>query len=210
MGFDSATYWEKRYRSGRKAGAGSYGLLAHMKAAFVNRFVEANAITSILDLGCGDGFQTSLLVGIPYLGVEISPTILAQLYKSCEDPPPRRFVLLDALAGEPRRDLGLSLDVVYTLVEDDVFAAHLRRLFLYARRCVIIYSSNKDIPYAGSHIRHRRFTDFVAAELPEWRLVAHVPNPYPLDARRLAETSFADFFVFAAAGEDAQVPIYAD
>jgi hypothetical protein len=42
-----------------------------------------------------------------------------------------------------RFDLELSLDVIYHLVEDEVFDAYMRSLFAHAGRFVVIYSSNK-------------------------------------------------------------------
>lgn len=41
-------------------------------------------------------------------------------------------------------DLSLSLDVIYHLVEDEVFETYINTLFKSARRYVIIYSSNSD------------------------------------------------------------------
>ena len=68
------------------------------------------------------------------------------------------------------------------------------------RRLVAVYSSNADRSWPGVHVRHRRFTDHVAATQPAWRLLAHLPNPYPFDPARTDETSFADFFVYGRVG----------
>jgi hypothetical protein len=88
------------------------------------------------------------------------------------------------------------LDVIYHLVEDDVFAAAVGTLFNWATRFVLIYSSNLDQAWPVSRVRHRRFTDHVAATRPDWRLLAHLPNPYPHDQARPDDTSFADFFIY--------------
>ena len=50
----------------------------------------------------------------------------------------------EALPGLPRADLTLSLDVIYHLVEDDVFVSAMRALFDKAARFVVIYASNQD------------------------------------------------------------------
>jgi len=60
----------------------------------------------------------------------------------------------------------------------------------------VIYASNVDADWPASHVRHRRFTDHVAASQPRWRLLAHLPNPRPYDPARPDDTSFADFFVY--------------
>jgi hypothetical protein len=79
----------------------------------------------------------------------------------------------------PPADLTLSLDVIYHLIEASVFAAALRTLFAWSNRFVIIYASNLDSTWSSAHVRHRRFTDLIAETEPDWRLLAHLPNPYP-------------------------------
>ena len=53
----------------------------------------------------------------------------------------------------------LSLDVIYQLVEDEVFERHMRQLFSASHRFVIIYSSNFAQPpdSAEPHVEHREF-----------------------------------------------------
>lgn len=195
--FSSATYWETRYRSGGNSGAGSYGRLAVFKADFINAFVSANDVADVLDLGCGDGHLLSLLHVPAYIGVDVSTTALAR----CGTFHPRhRFLPFAALDPTADGDLALSIDVIFHLVEDAVFARYMRTLFAHARRFVLIYASNADRNGSAPHVRHRRFSDHVAASQPDWRLLAHVPNRYPYDSQRPDDTSFADFFVYARAG----------
>ena len=92
-------------------------------------------------------------------------------------------------------DLALSLDVIYHLVEDDVYEQHMSSLFGIATRAVIIYSSNSDASHFGAHIRHWEFTEWVD-DNTDWRLARHVKNPYPNDKRNPSQTSWADFYVF--------------
>jgi len=101
--------------------------------------------------------------------------------------------------------MALSIDVIYHLVEDDVFAAYIDALFTHASRLVLIYASNLDGNWTSPHVRHRRFSAYVAKQYPSWRLRAHIPNPYPFDPDRPDETSFADFFLFARADTDCQL-----
>lgn len=192
--FSSGEYWESRYRAGGTSGMGSAGRLAQFKSATVNGFIAANVITSVIDLGCGD---TSLLALLEppadYVGVDISPSALVRCAAQF---PGRTFILPDALRTVPPAMLTLALDVVYHLIEDQVFAATLRTLFAWSTRFVMIYASNQDAASASPHVRHRRFTDHIAATEPDWRLLAHLPNPYPFDPANPDETSFADFFIY--------------
>ncbi|HVC59552.1 MAG TPA: class I SAM-dependent methyltransferase [Acetobacteraceae bacterium] len=191
--FSSGEYWEKRYRAGGHSGGGSHGNLATFKAGIINGFVADNAIADVLDLGCGDGRLLSMLQVPGYIGADVSATALA----SCAERFPRhRFVAFSALDAAMRTDLVLSIDVIFHLVEDAVFARYMHALFAHAKRFVLVYSSNADRDWSSPHVRHRRFTSYVADCRPEWRLFAHVPNLYPYDPERPDETSFADFFVY--------------
>jgi SAM-dependent methyltransferase len=194
--FSSAAYWESRYRSGGHSGAGSYGRLADFKAAFINSFIAANRIASVLDLGCGDGNLLSLLRVPAYVGVDVAPSTLAACTARFADRPGVRFLSYDRLEPAGTAELGLSIDVIYHLVEDTVFAGYMRALFDHASRFVLVYASNVDLTWPAPHVRHRRFSDHVAQAHPQWRLLAHVPNRYPFDPTRPEGTSFADFYLF--------------
>jgi SAM-dependent methyltransferase len=203
--FSSNAYWEARYRMGGASGAGSLGRLAHFKAAAINRFIVANDVRSVIDLGCGDASQLALLeLPADYIGVDVSATVLARCAALF---PERRFVAPDELREAAPAELTLALDVVYHLIEDAVYAAFIETLFAWATRFVIIYASNLDAAWPAAHVRHRRFTDHVAATAPEWRLLAHLPNPYPYDPARPNDTSFADFFVYARRGRGCTIVV---
>jgi hypothetical protein len=168
-GFSSGEYWEARYRGGGASGAGSIGRLARFKAAVINRFIVENRIESVIDVGCGDASQLGLLELPPdYVGVDVSDAALARCGARF---PGRRFVTPDKLRTVPPAELTLSLDVLYHLIEVDAVSA-------------------------SPHVRHRRFTDHVDATEPDWRLLAHLPNPYPFDPAHPDDTSFADFFIY--------------
>lgn len=159
----------------------------------INAFVADNGVASVLDLGCGDGNLLSMLDVPDYVGVDVSSTALA----CCITRSPRyRFLPLDAVDAVAPAELALCIDVIFHLVEDDAFARTRQALFAHATRFVLVYASNVDADWPAPHVRHRRFTDHVAAAFSDWWLLAHLPNPYPFDPCRPAETSFADFFVY--------------
>lgn len=195
---NSASYWEKRYRRGRDSGSGSHGRLARFKADVINRVIAETKATSVMDFGCGDGNQLSLITPLPYVGVDVSRTVLTAMRARFAGQPLYRFLHAEELPAELRCDITLSCDVIYHLVEDPVFEAYMDRLFRHARQFVVIYSSNHEEPYEGSYIRHRRFADFIEARHPFWQRVLHIPNPYPWDLAQKTETSFSDFHIYAA------------
>ena len=199
--FSSGAYWEARYRAGGTSGAGSYGRLVTFKAAFINAFIVHNQIHSVLDLGCGDGNLLSLLDISSYVGVDVSPTALMQCAGRFASRSNYVFLpsaQLDAMAPV---DLAMSIDVVFHLIDDPSYSRHLVDLFSHATRFVLIYASNFDSAWPAQHVRHRRFSDHVAADWPAWHLLAHVPNPFPYDPAQPDDTSFADFFVYGRTTE---------
>jgi SAM-dependent methyltransferase len=195
--FSSGEYWEARYRTGGTSGTGSIGHLAAYKAEFINAFVADNAIESVLDLGCGDGNLLSMLRLPVYVGVDASLTTLARCAERFSDRPNHRFLPPHRLDEVAPAQLAMSIDVIYHLVENRVFAQHMRDLFERAEQFVMIYASNRNRSWPDRHVRHRRFSDHVAARWPHfWQLLAHVPNRYPYDATRPKATTFADFFIY--------------
>ena len=108
----------------------------------------------------------------------------------------KQFRLTSEYGGETA-ELALSLDVVYHLVEDDVFESYMRRLFESATRFVIIYSSNTDDPSdsVATHVRHRRFTGWIENNAPAWTLAQYIPNKFPYEGD-LRKGSFADFYIY--------------
>jgi SAM-dependent methyltransferase len=202
-GFSSAGYWEARYRAGGTSGAGSRGRLAQFKADIINALIAERHIATVIDLGCGDGGLLPLLRLPAYLGVDVSPTALVRCAARC---PHLRFLPFDAIDTIAPAELGLSIDVIFHLVEDPVFGRYMAALFAHATRFVLIYASNVDRNWSSPHVRHRRFSDHVAATQPGWKLLAHMPNRYPFDPGSPEDTSFADFFLYGRLDLDTDTP----
>jgi hypothetical protein len=192
----SHEYWEGRYAEGGHSGAGSYGKFAEFKAEILNAFVADHAVGSVIEHGCGDGNQLSLAAYPEYLGLDVSSTAIEQCRARFADDPTKSFRLADAYDQEVA-DLGLSLDVIYHLVEDPVFHAYMNRLFDSSRKYVIVYASDTDAPPTEPvpHVRHRNFTRWVKESRPDWRHVKTIPNRYPYEGDDQTG-SFADFFIF--------------
>jgi SAM-dependent methyltransferase len=192
----SKPYWEQRYLQGGNSGVGSYRHFAQFKAQVLNEFVAEKRILSVIEFGCGDGNQLRLAKYPRYLGFDVSPTAIAKCKEIFGSDETKSFHLVSDFNGQ-RAELSLSLDVIYHLVEDDVFESYMQTLFAAADCYVIIYSSDSDDNrgYEGTHVRHRKFTGWVSEKASEWRLTARIPNKYPYrgDYRT---GSFADFFVY--------------
>ncbi len=196
--FDSSrNYWLDRYNQEGDSGSGSYGELAKFKADFINEFVKSNDIASVLEFGCGDGNQLTLAEYPEYTGVDISPEAIRRCKEIFSKDSSKSFLLDNEYSGQ-KADLVLSLDVLYHLVEDQVFSDYMQKCFRAANHFVIIYSSNhaNNSPWQKRHVRHHRFSDWIATHHPEWRLIkTHMRKEYLPPA--IAAGSFADFYVYS-------------
>jgi SAM-dependent methyltransferase len=195
---DSATYWERRYRRGGTSGAGSYGEQAAYKASFLNAFVERHDVSSVVELGCGDGNQLALASYPRYLGLDVSAHAIRRCMGRFASDPTKSFLAYQPggfsdRAGFIRADLALSLDVIYHLVEDATFHHYMRDLFGAADRFIVIYATDEPSGRQAPHVRHRQFTKWVSANAPAWRLE---------EVRTRPATNYKDFFVFGRARPD--------
>lgn len=195
----SARYWEQRYLAGGNSGAGSYGRLADWKADVVNGFVAENAVRQVIEHGFGDGNQLRLARYPDYLGLDVSHTAIALCRERFATDPSKRFMHVADYQGETC-ELALSMDVIFHLVEDEVYRAYMERLFSSAERWVIIYSSNREQTTDAPHVRHRDFTAYVRTRETDWKLVKSIRNKFPYDIRNPDNTSFSDFYFFEKSG----------
>ncbi len=192
----SENYWIRRYNKGRHSGSGSYGKLAVFKAEIINHFVKDNNIGMVIEYGCGDGNQLQLADYPSYLGFDVSPRAIELCVEAHGKDATKNFKLMDCYDGETA-DLILSLDVVYHLVEDEVFFSYMERVFNSAKKYVIIYSSNFEDDHSGNtqHVRHRNFTSWVENEKSNWKLLQMIKNRYPYVGND-TEGSLADFYIY--------------
>jgi len=195
----SEKYWVERYERGGNSGAGSHNKLAQFKAEVLNNFVKEQNIRSVIEYGCGDGNQLRLATYQRYLGFDVSPVALSQCKDIFHDDSTKSFKLMSDYNGEVA-ELTLSLDVVYHLIEDEVFESFMRRLFDSSTRFVIVYSSNKNEQdeIQAPHVKHRKFTQWVDEHIRDWRLITHIPNRYSYTGD-INKGSCADFYIYEKA-----------
>ena len=93
---------------------------------------------------------------------------------------------------ESSAELALSLDVIYHLVEDDVFLVYIHKLAQIAEKFIIIYAPDYDSDAFAKHVRLRKFTDHPA--LSDFELIHHEPNKFPSTDH--TQGSFSEFYVF--------------
>jgi SAM-dependent methyltransferase len=197
---DSNIYWEQRYKNRGTSGAGSYGRLAVFKAEVINEFLCENDIKTAIEFGCGDGNQLSLINYKEYIGLDVSKESIKLCYNKFKNDITKSFFLYDPFSFIDNQriftaDLSLSLDVIYHLLEEEVFEKYMMHLFKSSNKYVIIYSSNYE-ELQNKHERRRRFSDFIDHSFKNWKLEKVIPNKYQYDALNRNETSSADFYFY--------------
>ncbi len=180
---NSKQYWEKRYASGGNSGEGSQGEKAKFKVDFINAFISEKDIESIIDFGCGDGVVAGRLNPKKYIGLDISENAVKKCSTQFRKDPKKSFYVYKPkeYGGDAIKtaQLGISLEVIFHITEDDLFEKYMHDLFTSSQKYVIILSNDtdKNPVYLGGHHRYRHFTKYVAEKLPEWKLVKKTDCP---------------------------------
>jgi len=197
----SKKYWEERYLSGGNSGVGSYGKLADFKAEVINEFIKNNKIATVLEFGCGDGNQLSLLNTENYIGLDVSKTVVEKCTKLFNNDKNKSFFIYEPFCFLDKNhifscDLTISLDVLFHLIEQEIFEKYLTDLFSSSKKYVIIYSINYNSSQVG-FVKHRNFTNWVETNIKNFKLIKKIPNKYPYDKKNSKKTSHSDFYIYA-------------
>ena len=167
--FDNSTqYWVDRYKWGGNSGKGSRGEVAHAKANFINSFCSEKKITAVVEHGSGDGLCASLINVEKYIGLDISDMAIDAAKRRCADT--SRYTFLNILRI-PKKDIqnfvdakignlprvSISMDVIFHLIEDEVFFEYLEKLQSTTEKYIIVYSSDIDL-YGAAHVKHRHYS----------------------------------------------------
>lgn len=195
--FDSKAYWQDRYAKKGNSGPGSYGRLAEWKAMIINDFIKKKQVRTVIELGCGDGNQLKHANYIEYSGYDASDYAVNLCRSTFKKDSTKKFANISELVPTvTRAELGLSLDVIFHLIEDEIYEDYMKKLFQVSTKYVIIYSSNYE-GYVEKHVKCRRFTDWVEKNTQnQFQQTAYIPNIYPFDTERPNDTSMCDFYIF--------------
>ena len=189
----SAAYWEKRYRLKGNSGKGSYGKNAEYKAAVLNDFVSRHSISKVIEFGCGDGNQLKYFNFPDYVGLDVSTTAIQQCKTIFKEDHLKQFYIYPGKTnlGNFKADLSISLDVIFHLVEDEVFEKYMIDLFMATSSYVIIYAWDVD-GEKKYHVRQRNFSKWIKENIPSFHLKKHLESD--------TINNFCDFFIYEKNG----------
>lgn len=199
LGIPSGEFWNEHYKKNGNSGTGSYHHLAEFKAEIVNRFIVKEKITSVIEIGCGDGNQLSLIHYDNYTGVDVSEVIVEKNKENYQNDNTKQFFCTETEREKyinRKYDMSISMDVIFHLLEDQVFYNYMEDLFLLAERYVVIYSSNHEEYTKWPECRHRNFISYIQEKISGWVLYQYIPNRYPYKIGEEETTSASDFYIF--------------
>jgi len=173
---DSERVWINKYKRGNNSGFGSYGVHADFKARVLNEFVKDNGVKTVLEFGCGDGNQASLFEFPNYVGLDISGIAISWCKEKMKGDETKSFhVYNPRVELFYKAELTLSLEVLFHLIEQDVYERYLKQLFQASEKYVIIFCSNTDenTLLISPNCYLRKYTDWISnnESLKVWKLI---------------------------------------
>jgi hypothetical protein len=175
--FYSKEYWNERYVNGENSGLGSYGELAKFKANIINNFIEKNKIQSIIDYGVGDGNQLKLIntENKIYTGIDVSTFIVFKCKNIFKDDKTKMFLHTHNINNNLKADLVLSCDVIYHLIEEEVYKEYMDKMFSMSNKYVIIYAPNINYNEA-KHVKKREFIEYIFDNFKNFSLIKRIKS----------------------------------
>ena len=109
--------------------------------------------------------------------------------------PNNTFYHLDGVGFiNEKTDLLLSLDVIYHLIEDEVYDRYINNIVNHGSPNIIIYSANyESSDKFATHVRPRKFTENKTLS-EKYNLVTIIKNKYPSTNHK--KGSFSDWYIF--------------
>jgi len=191
--FDSKDYWENRYMAGGDSGAGSYDAKAEYKANIFNSIVKEYNISDVIEFGCGDGNNLSYYNIDYYTGFDVSETAIKICIDKYKEDSKKSFILYSPSkfkSGGLKSSMTISFEVIFHLVEDEVFIAYMKDLFNTSSKYVLICSSNdNNLKDMATHVKHRKFIDYIS---DDFILKTKIKTPQEGNLKGF----FSDFYLF--------------
>lgn len=138
---DNREFWNKRYRENPELGSGpgSRGYAAWIKSYVIEKALQLNDISTIIDIGCGDlcWFKDGILGDTDYVGVDISEAIIERNRSKFPDLKFKHHDLAEAPI-ELKADLVVSFDVLIHQCSFELFLRVLKNIISSTKRHALI------------------------------------------------------------------------
>lgn len=172
VNFSVKNYWDSRYKGGGNSGWGSHDLSSvNFKKNYVNHLISKHSTKTVVELGCGDGNQLTTFKGYEkYYGHDISDNIIGKCKTKFMGDDSKEFTNNTDVLLVRKYDLSLSLDVIYHLVEDEVYEKYMHDLFNLSN-LVCIFGTNRLESSAAPHCTHREISEFINKHYKEYKLI---------------------------------------
>lgn len=177
-------YWDTRYKRGDSSGFGSVGKLREFKWDIINKY--AGNVNEVIDVGCGDLSFWEGRNCSKYSGIDISPTIIDRNKKIRKN---WKFICSPAdVKIDISSNIVLCLDVLFHIMDDDIYLKILNNLMSYSNNLVFIYTW-KINPFLNINHLKNRFINLLLKEneLNDKRLVKIKYQKY---------RKFSNYFLF--------------
>ena len=167
--FDSSTgYWQRRYFFGGNSGKGSYGEEAKFKAEKLNNLIGRFNFDGIIELGCGDGNNAAYYKPKYYFGFDISSDAIQICERKFKNKNNFHFFEINEKFKEQIKDikntykvaneLAISFDVMFHLVEYEIYEDYLHKLEISSDKFLLIYATDYDKIEQSPHVKHRNYS----------------------------------------------------
>lgn len=153
-------YWEERYKGGGTSGKGSVGAEKEWKWSVIDRY--GARLDDVIDVGCGDlSFWDARPLPERYIGIDISPTVIERNKTKL---PNLKFICssADRLLDIGRSRTVLCLDVLFHIMDDDVYEKILENLAAYSSGLIFVHTWSAN-PFVSLRYRVRRVRNELAA-----------------------------------------------
>lgn len=188
-------YWDDRYKNGGNSGSGSTGKLLEWKIETINNIVSELEISSICDIGCGDGKLSNSFEGKDYKGYDISEEAI----KICKEKYPSiSFNTLDSSTYIEPAELSMSIDVIFHCTTESEIINHLH-ILNSSKKYILIYGYNHKIEPGEIWAPHYQPSDFlriIKSNFKNWKLIKKINQNYPVLEYGKNKGSLSDFYLF--------------
>lgn len=189
ISFNSGKYWEKRYYLWWNSWEGSYNKNAEYKATILNNIIKEYNISNLIEFWCWDGNNLKYYNIQNYTWFDVSETAIKICIEKYINDSNKTFIYyIPGLfkAWWLKLELVISFEVIFHLIEDEVYEKYINDLFNSSKKYVLILSTNKkDKSSNASHYKDRIFTN----DIPKnFKLIKKIDS--------VVETLWSDFFLY--------------